>query len=586
VTRWPVIGLVLALLVGGVAYDRIEQVEPAVPPPPFEAAVNPIMLDPARLSSVWYCPVGSADGGYAEHTVEVVNVSDEPAVATISVLTEAGPGPSIRLDVGPGTRRALPLAEIDQAAAAGAVVEVVGGEGVVDHVVETPHGQARGACATGAADEWHFAGGATTRDATFMLALLNPFPEDAVFDLRFVTTGRARTPSAYQGAIVPARSVRVIEVHAPEVVAREAAVATTITLRRGRVVAERLQTFDGALGPVGAALQLGAPGPALETWFPAGRVHEGGDQRLVVYNPSGAVAELDVSLLPFDPQVSAAFGLVPLEVSVAPGRFEVLDLAETVAQIGLPTPFEVGIHVVSVNGTPVVAERWTLTPPIDTEAIGAGGTELSDADREGEEPPGEEAPAEEAPAADDGAGAEQEAAAGVLPVILSARAQAEEAPVTEEPVTEEPGEEAPAEEAPAEEVPEPLFEEVDELVLPQATPGRGVIIDSGIVAPSIRWYFPGTPVLADDGTALAVLGVAEPATVEVHAIIGGERSEPLLRAEVLPGQRLLLPLSADVPLADLVVEASARVAVAVSLVDADGVAAVHNGIPVLLREGS
>lgn len=597
--RWPIVALVLALLVAGVAYDRVEHVQAASPAPPFEAAVNPVMLEPARLSSVWYCPVGSAGGGYGEHTVEVVNVGRDAAVATVSVLTDQGPGPSIRLDLGPGTRRRVALAELETATAAGAVVEFVDGQGAVDHVVATPQGEARGVCATGASDQWHFAGGATTRDATYRLALLNPFPEDAVFDVRFETAGRSRTPSALQGAIVPAGSVRVIEVHAADVVAREAAVATTVTLRRGRVVAERLQTFDGALGPVGAALELGAPSPSLETWFPAGRIHEAGDQRLVLYNPGGTVAELDVSLQPFDPALAAAYGLVPLEVSVGPGRFEVVDLRETAQQLGLPLPFEAGVHVASVNGVPVVGERWSLSPPVDTEAIGAGGTELSEADR-AEEPAAEA----EAPAAG------EEALAATVPVALARPAQAAEEPappveepVAEVPATEVPPAEVPAAEEPAAEVPAqgapvddtappvgeepvegpPPVEEVDVLTPPQATPTSGVVIDRGQVTSSTRWVLPGVPLLAEEGTALAIVGVGPSAAVSVRSVIGGETTAPLATVEVAAGERLLLPLTSPDALGDLVVESSDRIVVAVSLVDASGSLAVVHGVPVLAR---
>jgi hypothetical protein len=604
--RWPTIALLGALLVAGAAFDRVQRVEAEPPPGPFEATVTPVMVDPPRLSSVWYCPVGSSGGGYADHTVEVVNFGPDPAVATVSMFTDTGPGPSIRLDIGAGTRRSVALGELEVAPAAGAVVEIVDGQGAVYHVVATAQGQARGACATTASDQWHFAGGATTRDATYHLALLNPFPEDAVFDLRFETPGRGRAPSDLQGAIVPARSVRVVEVHAPEVVAREAAVAATITLRRGRIVAERLQTFDGVLGPVGAALALGAASPALETWFPAGRVHAGGDHRLVLYNPTDQAAELDVTLQPLDPAVGAAFGLVPFEVSVGPGRFEVLDLVASLGQLGVPLPFEAGVHVQSVNGTPVVAERWSLAPPVDTAAIGAGGTELSEGDLE--QAPAEEAPGEPEPA-------EVETAAGsVVPVVLAAAqpgaaepateapppaAEAEapagggegpagevpagEAPAGEVPVEEVPVEEVPVEEVPVEEVPVeevPVEEAVP--VVPQATASAGVVIDRGLVSPAARWVLPGTPMLAGEGTAVAVVGVDDAVTVEVRSMVGGDAA-PLASFEVGAGQRLLVPIASPEPVSDLLVTASGRVVVAVSLVDEAGVGAVLGGIPVLVR---
>jgi hypothetical protein len=582
--RWPVVALVGALLVAGVAYDRVELVETGAPAAPFAADPNPAMAQPARLSSVWYCPVGSAVGGYADHTVEVINLGAEPAVATISMLTDTGPGPSIRLDIGPGTRRALALGELEAAPAAGAVVEVLGGDGVVDHVVATPHGPARGACATGASSEWHFAGGTSTRDATFQLALLNPFAEDAVFDVRFEATGRARTPAALQGAIVPAGSVQVIDV--TQYVAREPSIATTVTLRRGRVVAERLQSFDGQLGPVGSALELGAPSATLEAWFPAGRIHDGGDQHLVLYNPSDTVAELDVSFVPFDAGLTTSFGLVPLEVSVSPGRFEVIDLVATADQLGLLLPFDTGLHVVSVNGTPVVGERWSMAPPIDRTAIGAGGGDEPADGTEGDPQPGPEGPGGEQPAPDqpdDGAVVEQATAAGFVTVWLALAAPAAEEPepvpapepVEGQPAPPEGGEDV---EVPVEEVPAPPDP-------PQPTASAGVVIDRGLVVAADRWVLPGTPMLGGEGTTLVVIGVDDASTVEVRSLLAGEASPPLTTFDLLAGQRLSVPLDGTESVSDLVIRSSGRIVAAVNLVDSGGGLAVLNGVPVLDRTG-
>lgn len=558
-TRWPVLVLVLGLLVAGVAYDRIEHVEAEEPAAPFEVVVNPVVLEPTRLSSVWYCPIGSSGGGYADQTIEVVNTGSAPAVVTVSMLTDVGPGPSIRLDVGAGTRRAVPLGELETAAAAGAVVEIVGAEGVVAHVVATPQGPVRGACATAGSDQWYFPGGSTTRDAVYYLALLNPFAEDAVIDVRFEASGRARTPSALQGAIVPARSVQVIAVH--DFVARERDVATTVTLRRGQVVAERLQTFNGVLGPVGSALELGSPSPALESWYPAGRVHEGGDHRLVLFNPGDTVAEIDVELQPIDPDVTATYGLVPLEVSVGPGRFEVVDLVDTARQLGVPLPFDVGLHVVSVNDVPVVAERWSLAPPLDVGAIGAGGG--APVEDEGDAEPGGDGGEVTENATGERAAGVAAPVAAVTPVVLARVGQD--------------GDEA---EVPAEEAPPPPAP------LPQATPTAGVVIDRGAVTAAEAWVVPGVPMLDAEGTVLVVLGGAGAASVEVRSLLGGESAPPLAAIEVLAGQRLLVPLPAGQGVSDLLVQSSAEVVVAVSVVDGAGGHAVLNGVPVLERPAS
>lgn len=590
-SRWPLVLLVVALLAAGMAYDRVELVETAAPQEPVVADVNPVLFDPPRLSSAWYCPIGSAVGGYAEHSVEVVNVGADAAVATVSMLTDTGPGPSIRMDIGAGGRRTVALAELGAAPAAGAVVEVLDGQGIVNHRVATPHGPAVGSCATGGSEQWHFAGGVTTRDATFVIALLNPFAEDAVFDVRFEATGRARTPAPLQGAIVPAGSVQVIDV--TQYVAREAAVSTTITLRRGQVVAERLQSFDGLLGPVGSALQLGAPSGTSEAWYPAGRVHAGGDQRVVLYNPNDTAAEVDVSFLPFDRDLTASFGLVPLEVSVAPGRFEVIDLVATANRLGLPLPFDTGLHVLSVNGVPVVAERWSLAPPVDPTIIGAGGDQLPDAPAPDAGGPAElPDPAEQA--GPDGA-------SGIEPVVLAGPGQRRRSnPAAASPLvvgrTVPPAGSGPPAQVPVDpDAPPPDGGEDAEVPVeqvepppppPQATPTGGVAIDRGVVRAAERWVVPAVSMFEAEGTTLVVVGVEGSSNVVVRSVAGGEAVPALATFDVEAGQRVAIPLTGTEPVSDLLVRSTGPIVAAVSLVDPDGRLDVRNAIPILPRDGS
>ena len=569
VSRPGIAAVIVGLLVGGVAYDRLEHVRAAPAPVPAPAAANPSMAEPSRLSSVWYCPVGSAGGGYAEHTVEVSNVGDEPAVATVSVLTDEGPGPSLRVELAAGSRREVALAELETAAAAGAVVEVLSGQGAVNHVVATPHGPVRGPCATSASDQWHFAGGVTTRDATYQLALLNPFPEDAVVDVRLQAADRSRLPSNLQGAIVPARSTRVIDVSAA--VAREGAVATTVQLRRGRVVAERLQSFSGVLGPVGSVLELGSPAGAVESWFPAGEVHAGGDQRLVLYNPSSTVAEVDVELVPDDPDLAATYGLVPIEVSIGAGRFEIVDLRATATQLGVPLPIGLGLHVVGVNQVPIVAERWSLSPALNLAAIGADPVPVAPIPPEGPPPPG--APGDVDPAPGTPATTPATDPAPPAPGVDPAAAAATPAPsIPAEPAGGPAGTAPPPAAAPPSAGPEAVAASTGEIPAP-----IGVGIDRGLSTTAKTWALAGTTWWTPEGTVLVVMGGDQPSTVTVREVGGGVAAT----AEVPAGHRVVVPIRSDLALADLVVSATAPVVVASSAAEPGGPTRVANGVPIL-----
>lgn len=384
--RFTTVAIIFGLLVAGVLYDRVEQDPNEIAVVPTTPIVTP-MLEPAPpLASEWFCPIGSsAPDSYAQAEVMITNLGDEAAVANVDVRTPDGPGASLRVDLEPGATEVVDLATLGIQEAAAAVVEVVGGEGVVGHRIRSATGVAEGPCATASAPTWYFAGGSTTRDTNHYIALLNPFPNDVVFNATFQTATRSRQPGDLEAAVVPARSVLIINV--ADFVARERVVATTIqTVQGGQLVVERLQTFDGSLGPVGAALEMGVPTPALEWSLPAGRIHADGDNTLSIFNPTDQVAEIDVQ---FDPLVAAdraSYGLVPLEVTVQPGRVTTIDLRLSSEQVGLPLPYELGITVVSANDVPFVVDRWQLTPAIDTDLIGAGGTSERRRQEHGEVP--------------------------------------------------------------------------------------------------------------------------------------------------------------------------------------------------------
>ncbi|MGB5756026.1 MAG: DUF5719 family protein, partial [Acidimicrobiales bacterium] len=285
VSRWPIAFVLLGLVAAGLAYDRaVSMPLGSVTTETEQVIITPSMGDPPRLDGAWYCPVGSSSpGGFADHQVNISNLSDDPAVATVSILTGDGPGPGRRIELAPQSTERVKLSDTQVVEIAGAVVEITGGRGVVGHTVTTAEGVAEGPCATDASSTWYFAAGRTTRDSKQYLVLMNPFPETAVFDIQFQAVGRSREPGPLQGAFVEARSVRIIEVD--EFVAREEALATKITTNRGRLVVERLQLLNGELGPSGAALQLGVPSPARSWIFTAGRIHEAGDDLLTIFNP-------------------------------------------------------------------------------------------------------------------------------------------------------------------------------------------------------------------------------------------------------------------------------------------------------------
>jgi hypothetical protein len=358
-------------------------------PPPGSVEGLPAVATDDRLASTWYCAAGTGDdGGMADHSVAVLNPGDRSVDVTITVyggvLASSSPTTAETSQAPPPTTPApaartirltardrveLRLAGLVAAPLVAALVESKGGAVAVEHRVTGPHGVDVGPCASATAPVWHLAAGATTRDAREVVVLFNPFPTDAIVDIGFATEAGSREPVRYQGFPVAAGTV--VGVDIGDDVAREGQVAATLRSRTGRVVAERLQEFDGSLGPEGLAVALGVPEPSTSWAFADGAVDDGGTERIVVYNPGDERAEVEVRVLPTTDDESPA--PQPFRLGIRAGTFTIVDYGaeeRVAAGVGHATV------VRSTNGVPVVAERSMMDeaqPDDEDDDDGEGG---------------------------------------------------------------------------------------------------------------------------------------------------------------------------------------------------------------------
>ncbi|MEM7275937.1 MAG: DUF5719 family protein [Actinomycetota bacterium] len=590
--RWPVAFVLVGLLAAAVAYDRVSEL------PAQEVAtgvvettvISPSLADPPRLDGAWYCPVGSsAPGSFARHEVQISNLSDTSAVANLSILTADGPGPGQRIELPPLSTERVALADTQEVDVAGAVVEITGGSGVVGHSVETVQGVAEGPCATHASSEWYFASGRTSFDSTQYLALMNPFPETAVFDIEFQAVGRSRKPGPLQGAFVKARSVRIIDVG--EFVTREEALATTITTKRGRLVVERLQLMDGQLGPAGAALQLGVPTPAPSWIFTAGRVHDGGDDLLTIFNPNDA-APLDtddvedtdgtsaraseregfvtvaVELWPNNPTDLSNYSVVTIEREIRPGTFAVIDLQAQAERFEFPLPYELGVNVTSAEGLPIVAERWQFGTELQLEGLETDpviGSTVLDEIAPDEDPDNPDTPDPDADPADPDAegGGEDDAAA---PADDGAPGEdGDDTGGVEDGVSQEPFVLQP---------PEPV-----DSGLPQPIATQGLATSRGNELFSSRWVVPWVS-MTGDSTLIAVTAALQEAVVEVRVLSDGQLVGPV-RATIPAGGRTIIPVSVAGPGAAVEITSNTPVSAEATVVVPDVTFDVVPAVPTL-----
>lgn len=344
--RAPAVAAIVLVLAAAWTIDR----QVGLPRPEVSADLQtPIGGRASSQSSAWFCTgTTAASDGAANGTVVIANGGKRTLTGAVTVVPSEGGPKQVGVSVIAASQTSLRLTDVLTAPYASAVVELDGGEAVVELTAAGELGETVTPCASNAATSWFFAEGVTTKDATEVVSLFNPFPEDAVVDMVFTTEEGQVTPQALTGLSVPGRGLTAVNLG--DHVQRREAVSTSITVRTGRLVAARLQTFDGSQARKGMAVTLGAPGPGDVWYFPQGFIAEGLTERFQVFNPhpDEARVKLELSL----DQGAAE----PIELTIAPESRVTLNAGD---EARIPKSVAHSVIVRSVNGVTVVAERTT-----------------------------------------------------------------------------------------------------------------------------------------------------------------------------------------------------------------------------------
>ena len=388
--RWPALVLVLALIGGLVALDQTRTNEPTESAAASTQLGGPLAAADDASGTTWYCPAGfTTPDGANDHIVVVSNSTERAVDGTLTIYpslldVDGNPLPYPRavqpIEVAPRSQQRISLAPLvasldpdlatNTGAFAAALAEFEAAGVEVEHVVVAAQGSDLGPCATSAATTWWFASGTTTTDVGYQLYLLNPFPDDAVVDISFVTDAGSRTPTAFRGKLVPAQSLTVLQVAAE--VRVNAQTTAQVSVLTGRVIAERIQIFENADGPSGVSLSLGANRLAEQWFFPAGGSTPGAGESYLIYNPGDAAAEVEFELKP--DSADRVGDVAPLQVPVGSRERWIVtvtghpthpvDALATIDASSMAAPGErYFVSIRSFNGEPVVAER-ILTRPL------------------------------------------------------------------------------------------------------------------------------------------------------------------------------------------------------------------------------
>jgi hypothetical protein len=342
--------------------------------PAAATAVSGPTVPPAdAISSSWFCAEGTAiPGGRAQETVLVANLGRSPVAATVTVEPGSQPVVTRRFSIPAAAQQRIDVTSLVTAAEPGVTVEVLGGAAVVEHELQHGPQTAVGPCARQAAPDWYLAGGDTGVGADDTLALFNPFGDDAIVDLTFLTEQGVEAPGAGQAIDVPRRSR--ISVSLQQLVPDQDALAVHVHARSGRLVAEQSVSFDGTNGLTGLSTTLGATGTAATWRVPTGDAETGAGATLALANFGGSGTRVDVRVvldrgatLPTMHVSVPAMGVTPLPLGTIPsgGGYAVTAHATRSGAIvlqllGTWSAATSGPGSVATLGTAVTASRWAF----------------------------------------------------------------------------------------------------------------------------------------------------------------------------------------------------------------------------------
>ena len=253
--------------------------------------------------------------------------------------------------------------------------------GVTSHFVDAEIGRAgtvvgtgAGNCATAASQDWFFPNGDSSVATDYRLVIANPFPDEAVVQISFMTSGGQETSAQLSEVAVPAGEVEVASIS--DAAIPQDLLSVRLHSARGRVVAWKALWTKPEGESSGLEFTLGAPAPATEWYFPAGEVSERARQAITLMNPNDEESSVSVALSTDEEPVQSS---KLIEIAVGPQSSKRLVIPD---RLDAKTGNVGGISaVVSVdNDVPVVAESTTI---FDDEAMSGrmtevGSTEVSD----------------------------------------------------------------------------------------------------------------------------------------------------------------------------------------------------------------
>lgn len=300
------------------------------------------------ISTAWYCPGPGGDG--FDPVMSTTNLGDVPVrLRRLAV----GTGSASAFEEGVlGSHRRAPISVLKFGVKdAAGLTEAFGASTFTDLATLVPgKGAATSTCSVQPSNRWLFASGSTARGESHHLLVSNPFEEEAVIKVRFITEDKDVVPARLKDLVVGARTQ--LDVSLADFFAETPSFGLDVTATQGRVVVSRFSQVSTRSGVKGLSLAVGARSPSVGWIIAGGEVPGDGEEFIVLVNPESSEA-----------LVQLVFQLEG-EQSAPPGLGEIALKGGTQLRVKasdhLPRGSKYAVKITSANAVPIVAERETV----------------------------------------------------------------------------------------------------------------------------------------------------------------------------------------------------------------------------------
>ncbi len=354
----------LVVVVGGAfALDRV--VGPLTPSPPSAAATG---------SGAWLCPHGGGPEAW-KATLYLANPGTGDVTARITSMSSRRPAAPFDVDVPAQTTVGVEVPAAGREAST--FVEYFGGWIGAGWVTQGGGGEIGvGAepCAPDAERSWFLPDGTTEKGEDAYIVVMNPFAEDAVFDVVLLTPKRAPIRSSELSEVVlrPGKSLA-FRVNA--FAEGEPAVGAEVDVTLGRVAVSSL----GVSRDAGIRSVIGGTDVASQAFLPAGA--GSGQSTLVLMVPGEDQISFGATLLSADPPAPAG-GLTeatqnPTSARPYPVTASGASSVDVVSQGSIPfvateRAIGVGNDYAATGGATQAGSDWLVLPAIAGEPSHSG----------------------------------------------------------------------------------------------------------------------------------------------------------------------------------------------------------------------